>query len=557
MKSLLQKALIFVAVMALVAAAGWFGRKAYKKSEEHRLIAQAREYENKKDWRNTNLCLDRVLQINPLSVDACRMIADLMDAAGSPAALSWRAQLLKLEPDNITNRFMLAKTAIQFRNLKAAGEALATVDEKNKATAEYHKIAGALAWDSGQRAEAEKQYSEALLLEPGDQANLLNLETIRLASTNEVVVNGACLSLEQNITDPVLRRVALQHLLTAAVSRHDLTRALACSHELAGSPKANFSDKINYLQMLQETKSDDYAPWLASLKTEALRSAPNAFALGRWMAKTEKPDIALRWLQGLPSEMKTNLPVPLIITDCQIALKDWNGLLAFVGKQDWGEAEFYRVAIESLAERSLNQTVAAQKSWRIALSLTEHRVDRLSRLAQVTEVWGWVPERNLVLQKITDEFPREKWAANQLMGQLYADGNTIGLQTLLSKIHTADPDDVRIKNNLANVLLLRKSELEEADLMAAEVYKTSPDDPFFISTYAYSLLLQKKTNDAVKVFETMKPEYLKIPAIAAYYGVIQAQAGHKDVARDSIARAETAKLLPEEKEMIRQAKASL
>jgi len=557
MKSLLQKVLIFVTVMALVAAIGWFGRKAYKGFEEHQLIAQARQYEAKKDWRNTNLCLERVLQIDPISVEACRMIADLLDSAGSPAALSWRVQLAKLEPDNITNRFLWAKTAIKTGNLKSAAEALATVDEKNKATAEYHKIAGALAWDLKQPAEAEKQYVDALHLEPDNQTNLLNLETIRLTSTNQVVANAARVSLEQAITNAALRPVALQHLLTAAVVHHDLSRALAYSKEIVGNSKANFSDKMMYLQLLRDTKNDDYAPWLASLKTEALHSAPDVFALGKWMATTEKPDTALRWLLGLPPGMQTNQPVPLIITDCQIALKDWNGLLAFVGKQDWGEAEFYRVAIESLAQRSLNQDIAAQSSWRKALSLASHRVDRLSRLAQVAQVWGWTPERNSLLQEITDEFPKEKWAANQLVEQLYADGNTIGLQILLSKIHSADPDDVRIKNNLANVLLLRKSELEEADLMAQEVYKTSPDDPFFISTYAYSLLLQKKTNDALKVLETMKPKYLKIPAIAAYYGVIQAQAGHKDIARDCIARAETAKLLPEEREMVQHAKASL
>jgi Flp pilus assembly protein TadD len=557
MKSLLQKALIFVAVMALVAAAGWFGRKAYKRFAENRLLTQARQYETKKDWRNTNLCLDRVLQIDPINVEACRMIADLLDSGGSPAALSWRIQLAKLEPNNIANRFLWAKLAIKTGNLKSAAEALAKVDEKNKGTAEYHKIAGAMAWELKQPAEAENQYAEALRLEPEDQANALNLETIRLVSTNEVVANAARLALEQTITNAALRPVALQHLLTTAVGHHDWSRALVYSKEVVGNPKANFSDKINYLQLLRETKSDDYTPWLASLKTEALHSAPDAFALGKWMAETEKPDAALRWLQGLPPGIQTNLPVPLIITDCQIALKDWNGLLAFIGRQDWGEAEFYRLAIESLAQRSLNESAAAENTWRKTLSLTAHRVDRLSRLAQVTQVWGWIPERNAILQKITDEFPKEKWAANQLMEQLYAEGNTIGLQTLLAKIHTADPDDVRVKNNLANILLLRKSELEEADLMAQEVYKTSPDDPFFISTYAYSLCLQKKNSDAVKVLETMKPEYLKIPAIAAYYGVIQAQAGHKEVARDCIARAETAKLLPEEKEMIRLAKASL
>ncbi len=557
MKSLLQKVLIFVAVMLLVAVAGWSGRRAYKKYAENRLLTQARQYEAKKDWRNTNLCLDRVLQLDPLNVEACRMIADLLESAGSPATLSWRIQLAKLEPDNITNRFLWAKTAIKAGNLKSAAEALAKVDEKNKGSAEYYKIKGALAWEQGQPVEAEKQYAEALRLEPEDQVNVLNLETIRLASTNQVVANAARLSLEQTITSAALRPVALQHLLDAAIARHNLSRALVYSKEIIGSPKASFSDKINYLQLLWETKSDDYAPWLASLKTAALQSAPNAFALGRSLATIEKPDLALHWLQGLPPAMQTNLPVPLIITDCQIALKDWNGLLAFVGKQDWGEVEFYRLAIESLAHRSLNQNAASESAWHKTLSLTAHRVDRMSRLVQLTGVWGWTAERNALLQKITDEFPKEKWAVGQLVDQLYADGNTIGLQVLLSKIHNADPDDIRVKNNLANVLLLRKSELDAADAMAQEVYKTSPDDPFFISSYAYSLLLQKKTTDALKVLETMKPEYLKIPAIAAYYGVIQAQAGHKDIARDYIARAEAAKLLPEEREMVRQAKASL
>ena len=557
MKSLFKKVLIFLAVMAVVAAAGWFGRKAYKRAEEHRLIAQAREYESKKDWRNTNLCLQRVLQINPLSVTACQMIADLLEAGGSSAALSWRIQVAKLEPDNVTNHFVWAKTAIKSQNLKSAEEALAGIGEKYKTTAEYHKIEGALAWNQGHAAEAEKQYSEALRLESADQANVLNLETIRLTSTNQVVANAARLALEQTVTNAALRPVTLQHLLTAAVARHNLSQALGYAKEIVGNPSASFSDKINYLQLLREAKSDESAPWLASLKTAATHSAPDAFALGRWMATAEKPDTALRWLQGLSPAMQTNLPVPLIITDCQIAQKDWNGLLAFVSKQDWGEAEFYRSAIISLAQRSLGRSDSSAITWAKTLSLAAHRPDHLLRLAQVTEAWGWLPEKAEVLLKTTDLFPKEKWAVNELMAKLYTDGNTIGLQNLLSKIHNSDPSDVRIENNLANILLLRKSELDRANVMAKEVYDKSPNDPFFISTYAYSLLLQKKPDEAVKVLNNLKPEYLKIPSIAAYYGVIQAESGHKELARSYIAEAQTAKLLPEEKEMVRLANARL
>ena len=447
--------------------------------------------------------------------------------------------------------------AIKVNDLKSAEKALAGVDDKYKSTAEYHKLKGALAWDLGQAAEAEKQYVEALRLEPDNQANVLNLETIRLASTNLTVATAARLSLEQTITNEALRPVALEHLLTAAIASHNLAQAIGYSTEIVGNPAATFSDKINHLQLLREAKRSEFTPWLVSLQATAMHSSTDAFALGRWMTTAYDPATALHWLLGLPLEIQTNQPVPLIITDCQIALKDWTGLLAFTSRQDWGEAEFYRLAITTLANRSLNHEAASKNDWRKTLHLTAHRLDRLSKLVQATGTWGWMPEKTEVLGQIIDEFPNEKWAVNQLMAQLYAEGKTSELQALLSKTHAADPADVRLENNLANILLLRKSGLDQANIMAKQAYDSAPNDPFFISTYAYSLLLQKKTNDALKVIDSLKPDYLKIPSIAAYCGVIQAQAGNKDLAREFIARAETAKLLPEETEMIRLAKNNL
>ena len=43
MNSLTKKALIFALALAAVAAAGWFGRKAYRHATERRLIAEARQ----------------------------------------------------------------------------------------------------------------------------------------------------------------------------------------------------------------------------------------------------------------------------------------------------------------------------------------------------------------------------------------------------------------------------------------------------------------------------------------------------------------------------------
>src|SRR5208282_358637 len=142
MNSLIKKALIFLAVMAVIGAAGWFGRKVYKHSVEHRLLVQASQAVEKKDWRTSNLCLQRVLQINPASVPASRMVAEMLATANSPDELSWRIRVAKLEPNNVTNRFLWAKTAFRLHDLKSATEALSGVEDKWKTTAEFHEIDG-------------------------------------------------------------------------------------------------------------------------------------------------------------------------------------------------------------------------------------------------------------------------------------------------------------------------------------------------------------------------------------------------------------------------------
>ena len=110
--------------MTLVAATCWIVvAKAYKKSEERHLITQAKQYLATNDTQVlASIRLQRVLQINPLSVTADSMIANLLESEGYPSALTWRIQVAKLEPNNVTNRFLWAKTAIMTKNLKSAGE---------------------------------------------------------------------------------------------------------------------------------------------------------------------------------------------------------------------------------------------------------------------------------------------------------------------------------------------------------------------------------------------------------------------------------------------------
>ncbi len=90
-----------------------------------------------------------------------------------------------------------------------------------------------------------------------------------------------------------------------------------------------------------------------------------------------------------------------------------------------------------------------------------------------------------------------------------------------------------------------------------KAYTASPNNPFYIATYSYSLFLQNRKDEALKVVSNVSRKQLEIPAVAAYFGIIQANFGHIDVAREPLQRAEAATLLPEEKEIVRQALAKL
>src|SRR5436190_5542558 len=333
MNGITKRILIFALVMSVVAAGGWFGRKAYKHSRESRLIEEAHQYLNNKDFKNGELCLRRAMQINPTSIPASKAIAEMLQRAGVPAAIGWWIRAAQLEPGNVTNRFSWAEAALRAGDLKSAEEALDGVSDPANKTAVYNKLSGAIEWARHNRAEAESYYLEALRLEPGNQAINLNLATIHLSSTNPAVAQAARLSLEQLATNATWRLKALHNLEQDAIARRSLLDALKYSKQITSDPQSAFADKIDYLKLLRATTNAEFGPFLATLKAQAVDSPPKAFALGRWMANAENPKDALQWLENLPAQTFTNQPVPLIVTDCKIALQDWSGLLASVDQQ--------------------------------------------------------------------------------------------------------------------------------------------------------------------------------------------------------------------------------
>jgi predicted Zn-dependent protease len=557
MNAFARKTLIVVVVMVAVALAGWAGRKAYIRATMHRLLSETSQYLEKQDIKDASLCLRQALSLNSANVTANNLMADMLEEAGSPAALGWRIRTAQLETNNVEYRFAWAQTALKANDLSSAAQALGGVDEKFRSTAEFHKLRGALAWNLHVPPEAEKEYAEALRLEPTNQVVSLNLATIGLVSTNPSVVENARSVLEKIPPNSPLHLAAIRFLTDDAMAHKSFERALFFSQQVVNDPKTTYADKLTRLQILDTAKSPGFDAWMSTLQADAAHSPQHAYVLAHWMQEKQSPSVALKWLQGLPSETGTNVPVQLAVTDCQMAMKDWRGLLATVQRQDWDEFNYYRLSLVALANRNLDDSVAEKSAWRRSLIMSSSRLDRLTKLDQLTGVWGWSEERSDVLQEIIAAFPRETWAGEELVALYYADGKTRALADLLDKLYSADPSNMRFKNNLATVLMLLNSDTQKAHRLALESYASSTNNPFFACTYAYSLLLQSKPEEAAKVVGTLNTNTLKIPAIAAYYGVVEAEAGHPTAAKEALKLATSARLLPEEQELVRKAERRL
>jgi Flp pilus assembly protein TadD len=114
-----------------------------------------------------------------------------------------------------------------------------------------------------------------------------------------------------------------------------------------------------------------------------------------------------------------------------------------------------------------------------------------------------------------------------------------------------------MQNNFAQLSLLLNLNVDRGQKAAREVYEKNPKNPAYVATYAFALHSAGDSKKARRVLETLSPEELSKPEIAAYYGVILAATGDQTRAAAFLDLGEKANLLPQEKALIEKARRSL
>ena len=535
--------------------AAWFGRPAYQHYKERRSQAQAQAFLAKGDFRSAVLSARQALLLNPTNVPACRIMAAAAELSHSPAVLDWQRRMVQTEP-TIENKLLLASSSLRYQGFPFP---LATqiLDELTPAAtnlASYQVVAASLALSLRRLDEAENHFETAAKLDPTNQLYELNLAILRLGSTNATKLVPSRAVLENLRADANLGPPALRALVVDRIMHKDAAGAENYSTQLVASAQATVADRLQHLGILRQLKSADFSVRLQAVQQSAVTNALAVAEVAAWMQANNLLAEDLRWLTNLPAGLQSQPPVRLSLANGYLQSADWTTLRDFASKGNWEEMEFLRLALVARAWSQLDMKAMADSNWAAAVNAAGSRFGALTTLLGLTEQWKLPREREALLQRMIEKFPRERWAQHALEELYLADGSTAKLQRLYTTLFAAFPQDPGLKNNLAATSLLLKTNLPQACKWAAEVYSGKTNDLFVASTYAFALHLQGRPADGLAVLRKLDDRLLHQPDAALYYAVLLAATGATNEAAPyvKIARTKT-QWLPEEKRLLAKA----
>jgi tetratricopeptide (TPR) repeat protein len=527
------------------------GVRLFRQWQERHLVRVSAARLSGGDARAAMLTARRALQVNPDSVDAARLIAQIADRGEDKAAVEWWSRVVA-NPQHTTEDVLgLVRSALRVNDLATAERALSSLNEAGKQTAGYHAACGRLAQIKKNLAEAEIHWAQASAIDPENLGYQFQLALIRLGSSDPAKRKASLEVLERLRSDPKERAGATRAMIGDGVAhRADVGRIRVLAGELQNYPEATFADKLLYLEILRQLRDPILKESLTKLERDVVSNPVDLASLFSWMSGNDTASAGIEFAKTLPAESRDKWPVPPAIAALYSAAKDWNGLERMMRNSNWESHDFLRRAFLARALRGQDKQIPSEQEWVAAQKEASNQPRSLLMLARTVALWGWENETADLLWILTKS-DDTKMEALQTLYQHYAEkGDTPGLYRTLLRLVETLPHDLVLQNNLAQVSLLLGADVDRARKLAAELSSKDPSNASFLSTYAFSLYTKGNIKGALEAMSTLTPDQLRDPSLSVYYGIVLAAAGQKDKAREYLRRASEAKLLPEEKALV-------
>lgn len=217
--------LIIILVVIVLLVVGAFSvkpaLKKYRAWKQDRALAQAELFLDQNDLPKAKLALDVAFAAVPGNPEALRVAVRLLEQAGSPEVLPLRRRLVRLDPTSVEDRAALVTSAIRWKDLNAARDALRemTPEQANQPIALKAALAYAMA--TGNRPIADALYDRLREEEPDNDKLKVMHAVLRLQSPNDEVVAKARRELDELAKKPQNTLFIQRELLFNAIASAD------------------------------------------------------------------------------------------------------------------------------------------------------------------------------------------------------------------------------------------------------------------------------------------------------------------------------------------------
>jgi thioredoxin-like negative regulator of GroEL len=539
--------------LLLIVVFGTYGSKLYSGWHESRLLKRATAMLEKKDFVAANRLARQVLERHRDSLQAFFILAEATEKRNSEETVSWRAQIARLQPDNIDSQLNLASAALRFGQIDLARKTLERVAPRAQDLAVFHIVAGWLARAEGNLAEQEQQFAIAVNKDPKNDLYKFNLAALQIHSQDPEKNAQARNNLEHLTQVPQFRTGALRALLNDAVDRNDVQAADRFAQQLQMSPEVGFGDYLLCLNFYRKLDAKKFDALLEKVKPVATRNSGDLGLLMDWMNENGLASEVVKWMDKLPAAATDKPPAAIAIAAAFAEQKHWSRLRRWTRSGSWGEEDYLRLAYQGFAARQSRQSSADAEFdtlWRAALHAADDQPDRETKLARLASKWN-LPIESEELWSRLSRIPPSRREALDALYRLYRANNDIKkLYDVLQRLHEASPNETGITTNLARLGLNIEQNTKQAQELAKQAYDRAPDDVNCAVTYAFSLYVQGRTPEGLEILQKLPPEALREPHAAVYAAVLLLDVNQTDGAKEYIQVAKHGPIFAEEKRLL-------
>jgi len=557
----IRKWILICAAACVVATAGYLGfRKVawprYKDWRAARFNAVARRYMAAGDYDGAMLAVRNNLRDNQRFLDTWQLAADIAKARNSPDAIYYLDHLAKARKSLDLNLEVI-RLALHFGYLRYALDSIGDVGAAGRDSPEFHSLAAETYRRLGRPIDAKYQLVSLIQLRPDDGSAQLDLAEIELEESHfqaDAALRERISGLAQQ---PSLQVRATSLLLWDAIKRQAPNDAVIRADQLKAMQPLGVKERILILEGLSFGAPDRAAAYREALERDVATDAAGAAALLRHYRESGEFEHASAWFARLPAKTGASVDVQRAIADIMIADKNWRALDRLLSETDWGALDFERQADRAYEARETGQLSNFVSDWKLAVIEAAASSQNTIELMQRISGWGWRNERYDLLWKLFALDPRDESVRRPLIGWERYKGDTPGLNQIFARIMEIEPQNRDNANNFAFTSMLLDANLGQSYAIAASNRAAEPRNPYFASTEALALYKQGKPAEALALMGTLSPAESSMPERLLYRAVFSAGTGDIAGARALIEGLQPSKFLPEERDLMTRASATI